>query len=171
MRLLDAEALIYHNVARLVEFPDADRAPSYAILSHTWAEEEVLFEDIKLGPQHEIATDTDFCYSQEYSKLTRRIDPWLSEGFWPRSDAESMKISSDEDDSDFLPINENVDEMEIGSVLKGSGDGTVSESTKSSPPTSTDAEVHVKAGWNKVLNTCLISVRDRLRYVWIDTCR
>jgi hypothetical protein len=54
MRLLDAEALIYDNVADLIDFPDESSAPPYAILSHTWEEEEILFHDIPLGPQHEI---------------------------------------------------------------------------------------------------------------------
>lgn len=54
MRLLDAEALIYDDVAELAEFPDESKAPPYAILSHTWEDEEVLFADIALGPQHDI---------------------------------------------------------------------------------------------------------------------
>ena len=53
MRLLDAEALIYDNIAELVDFPDVSSAPPYAILSHTWEQEEVLFHDVPLGPQHE----------------------------------------------------------------------------------------------------------------------
>ena len=32
------------------------------------------------------------------------------------------------------------------------------------------SDFHVKAGWKKVLNTCLLAIRDGLRYVWIDTC-
>jgi hypothetical protein len=52
MRLLDAEALIYDNEAELVDFADESHAPKYAILSHTWEEEEVLFQDIPLGPEH-----------------------------------------------------------------------------------------------------------------------
>lgn len=54
MRLLDADALIYDNEARLAEFIDERSLPKYAILSHTWEKGEVLFHDIALGPQHEI---------------------------------------------------------------------------------------------------------------------
>lgn len=54
MRLLDAWTLIYDGEAELVEFVDEQSLPPYAILSHTWAEEEVLFHDIALGPDHEI---------------------------------------------------------------------------------------------------------------------
>lgn len=68
MRLLDAWLLIYEGVAELVEFPDERSAPPYAILSHTWGEEEVLFSDLPLGPNHEVVT------SKESLRALRRKD-------------------------------------------------------------------------------------------------
>ncbi|KAL9620041.1 MAG: hypothetical protein Q9160_005419 [Pyrenula sp. 1 TL-2023] len=53
MRLLDARALIHEGVSRLVNDDEVGQ-PHYAILSHTWEKEEVLFEDIALGPSHKI---------------------------------------------------------------------------------------------------------------------
>lgn len=123
MRLLDARAVIYDNVVILADFPDASRAPRYAILSHTWGIEEVLFQDLQLGPQYEIVDDY-------------------------RSDT-SSNPGSEVYDSDTESVT----------------------STSSDSPTSDDRRTHVKAGWNKVLNTCLLVVRDDLRYVWIDTCK
>ena len=171
MRLLDAEALIYDNVARLVEFTDASRAPDYAILSHTWEEEEVLFEDIKLGPQHEIATHYFF---RQDLRSKGSLDLTSSVADLRRaSDIESISIETDDDETDFFSVSEASDENEDVSMSNdGTGDA-VSESTKDSLPNSpADAlGLHVKEGWNKVLNTCLLTVRDQLRYVWIDTCK
>lgn len=45
MRLLEVSS------SKLREFP-ADRIPQYAILSHTWGDEEVLFEDISHGREY-----------------------------------------------------------------------------------------------------------------------
>ncbi|KAH8800724.1 heterokaryon incompatibility protein-domain-containing protein [Xylogone sp. PMI_703] len=53
MRLLDARALIHEGVSRLIDDTEVGK-PCFAILSHTWGQEEVLFEDIALGPNHEI---------------------------------------------------------------------------------------------------------------------
>jgi len=55
MRLLDAWALIYDGSAELFDVPDERSCPAYAILSHTWGHEEVLFGDLPLGPSHEIS--------------------------------------------------------------------------------------------------------------------
>ena len=43
MRLINATTLTIH------EFVDADAAPSYAILSHTWGEEECSLRDVQEG--------------------------------------------------------------------------------------------------------------------------
>jgi hypothetical protein len=44
MRLLNTET---HE---LEEFPDESKAPEYAILSHTWGKDEVIFDDFKNRP-------------------------------------------------------------------------------------------------------------------------
>lgn len=48
MRLLNVETL------RLTSFPDASLAPPYAILSHRWEEDEVLFEDLQDDPLEDL---------------------------------------------------------------------------------------------------------------------
>jgi hypothetical protein len=53
MRLLDVESLIYRDTTRLIEC-DESHAPPYAILSHTWSSEEVLFQDVALGPDYDL---------------------------------------------------------------------------------------------------------------------
>lgn len=45
MRLLNAKTL------RLEEFPDERDAHPYAILSHTWGDNEVSLQDLQLLPQ------------------------------------------------------------------------------------------------------------------------
>ena len=160
MRLLDAYALIYDNVARLAEFTDAANAPAYAILSHTWEDEEILFEDITLGPQHEI-TPHFAATSTEPLGLFRSLS--ISTISTVYSSTSSSSLRSDE-----------TDECELGSLSEsydgnsGAGDAT---SAISNASTSGRLGFRVKAGWNKVLNTCLLAIRDRLQYVWIDTCR
>jgi hypothetical protein len=53
MRLLDVESFIYGGATRLIEC-SASHAPPYAILSHTWSSEEVLFQDVALGPDYDL---------------------------------------------------------------------------------------------------------------------
>ena len=63
MKLLDAKLLINEGRAQLVEFQDERNLPNYAILSHTWADEEVLFHDLELGPRHEIEPHSGVVWS------------------------------------------------------------------------------------------------------------
>ena len=162
MRLLDAEALIYDNVARLAEFPDASRAPKYAILSHTWEDEEVLFEDIARGPQYEIASDI---VSRQNRRSTRSSDSNRSGSTSSRSTSSarsspsSISIGSEHGDSSILVDERNSDYQ--------FDDAT---STFSNVSNTEVSDFHVKAGWNKALNTSLLAVRDGLQYVWVDTC-
>lgn len=124
MRLLDAEALIYDNVAELVNFPDESTAPRYAILSHTWDHEEVLFEEIGLGPHHEIQHPI----SSTREQRRRRV----------------VESSSSPDQREFVNMSED----------------TVDDTTG-----------HTKAGWKKIFNACMETLRAGLMYIWIDTCR
>jgi len=41
MRLIKADTIQTH------EFPDVDNAPAYAILSHTWGDQECTLQDMK----------------------------------------------------------------------------------------------------------------------------
>lgn len=146
MRLLDARALIYDNVARLVDFPKVAYGDHlYAILSHTWEDEEVLFDDIRLGPQHEIPDEVE---SDNDSESSRGSDSnWI-----PSSSASSA--------------DEHLEPRDTGS--DGDVESDTSWSSTASP--TIGRGTHVKAGWTKMLNTCLLAVRDKIRYVWIDTC-
>ena len=52
MRLLDAEKLVRDGQTELVEFLDERSLPPYAILSHTWTTEEILYDDLKVVAKH-----------------------------------------------------------------------------------------------------------------------
>lgn len=56
MRLLNSADFTFK------EFLTASTRPPYAILSHTWGEEEITFEDVKRGQDH-------FQKKQGYAKL------------------------------------------------------------------------------------------------------
>ena len=173
MRLLDAEALIYDNVAELVDFPDESLAPEYAILSHTWEQEEVLFQDIVLGPQHEIQP------SMSYMRALRReaaVDQHNSGHFDFSSSDDTDTDMSDEESTTYMTTLPSVSNDSTSDASLNSDEDASSclGSSSSNSRNDVDARLHtphVKAGWNKVLNTCLQTLRDGLRYVWIDTCK
>ena len=75
MRLLDAYTLIHDGVAEMVEFVDERTLPKYAILSQTWAEEEVLFHDIALGPDHEVTPTSASLRAQRRREGTKPSTP------------------------------------------------------------------------------------------------
>lgn len=198
MRLLNAEALIYDNIAELEYFSDERSIPPYAILSHTWAEEEVLFEDIALGPQHEIQPsaasirafhrrdagqsvdfDSDMSFSDDESVRAKDSDGALFD----------VNLSDDflEDEEAFDELCEETGDFDKQSSTSASSDGSLADSfqwvggedlrcDKCSAYITLHSmrmkqlRPHVKAGWNKVLNTCLQTLREGLQYVWIDTC-
>lgn len=63
--------LIYNKTRQLKEFMGDDNVPPYAILSHTWGEDEVVYQDM-LQPgveQHE-----------GYAKIQHTCDRALEEG-------------------------------------------------------------------------------------------
>ncbi|KAK3719292.1 hypothetical protein LTR37_004511 [Vermiconidia calcicola] len=174
MKLLNAAALIYDNIAELVDFPDESNLPPYAILSHTWADEEVLFGDIALGPQHEVHP------SLATLRASHQQASWSDDLDF--SDAESL--NSDFTDSGSL--------VSCGAHAEPDDDSSQSGVSSTKPPMHdqrqrsvdgspadltpvVDADLtqspkqelrgpHVKLGWNKVLNTCLLACRDRLSY-------
>ena len=51
MRLLDVDTF------KLESFPDANKVPAYAILSHRWENDEVLFEDLQDDPLQALVKD------------------------------------------------------------------------------------------------------------------
>jgi hypothetical protein len=145
MRLLNIKTL------KLEWFHNADVAPSYAILSHRWGDEEVLFEDVEEKPE-----------AQKLRSLQRKLEETER-----RLDALSRKIEG-KSQTDALsdPL----------SVRPGSAN--TESSVQRSPDTVKSAIVtHVHEsqaakpkGWAKVLAFCKIAEQFGISYVWIDTC-
>lgn len=143
MRLLDARALIHEGVSRLVDDDEVGK-PLYAILSHTWGKEEVLFEDITLGPNHEIDTPAE----EQRAALGYRMESRKRHEYWAMELDQMFKEKPKEDDS------------------RG-----VCESCRSkNRPVIRQQGPHVKGGWKKVWSACLQACRDGYDYIWIDTC-
>ena len=180
MKLLNAAPLIHDNIAELIDFPDERNLPPYAILSHTWADEEVLFGDIALGPQHEVhprlatlrashhqaswSDDLDFSDAESLNSESADSVSLVSSG----ADAEPVDNSSQSGGpSTKQPMHDQQQRSVGGSPAKliPSFDADLTQFPKQEL-----RGAHVKLGWNKVLNTCLLACRDRLSYVWIDTC-
>lgn len=112
MRLLDARALIYEGVSRVVDDAEVGK-PYYAILSHTWGKEEVLFEDIALGPNHEVDSLTDEQRAFHGYRLDSRHEDMLGP-IWLREDegASEHIVDDGEDDSEDDNQDENQDEAQ-----------------------------------------------------------
>lgn len=47
MRLLRADRLVNKGVLEFEDYVEREDRPPYAILSHTWDEEEVSYQDVK----------------------------------------------------------------------------------------------------------------------------
>ncbi|KAK5167078.1 uncharacterized protein LTR77_007808 [Saxophila tyrrhenica] len=168
MRLLDAEALIYDNEARLEEFIDERSLPQFAILSHTWEKHEVLFHDIALGPQHEIEISLAAARRNDDRRYDQR--DWDGET-WSMGSVSSYSDTCSVDGSGLEGSSDEVDERSdtsSGQAEPADVFEDLLDAFKTRPRESTTT--HVKAGWNKVPNTCLQASRDGHRYVWIDTC-
>ena len=146
MRLLDARALIHEGVARLVDDVEVGH-PLYAILSHTWGREEVLFEDIKLGP--------DFEADGGPSELDRR-----SQGYGHQTRSEPR---------DFWG-KPGWQEFESPELVPRRKRGVCSECRRRPTSDRASAKPRVKEGWYKVYNACLRACYDDLDYIWIDSC-
>jgi hypothetical protein len=171
MRLLDAEALIYDNVAELADFPDETSAPPYAILSHTWEEEEVLFHDIALGPQHEIRPTVVSLRAMRRRRTMLRRNSNISTSEEPKFDG------SDENSSDTTrshSLSDSAEKRNVTSSNRGQCGPTLLANNSLGTRGKSGIGLlmpRVKAGWTKVLNACLQTLRDGLAYIWIDTCK
>ena len=160
MRLLDAKALIYDNVAELIEFPDESSAPPYAILSHTWEEEEVLFHDIYLGPQHEVQLSV----ASVRAMRRRHAMPNYNFDASSSEDAESEVAEVDSSDAGLSRLSSYSDKTTSATCLENSLIVEEQSDSKLLAP-------HIKAGWTKILNACLQTLRSGLTYIWVDTCK
>lgn len=141
MRLLDARALIHEGVSRLVDDAEVGK-PYFAILSHTWGQEEVLFEDIALGPNHEVDSLT------EEQRATRGY----RSGSRMRQGPKSMLNWYRQNEEDRSPL------------------GVCKSCRPRNQSVIRQQGSHIKAGWKKIWSVCLQACRDGYDYVWIDTC-
>lgn len=171
MRLLNIKTL------KLEWFHNADAAPSYAILSHRWEDEEVLFEDVeerleaqKLRRLQTKLEETE----QRLDALTRKIEE-LSQpnhsSYTP--EVSNLRISRPLDVSRG-PAKEaqGVNELEAsGSTMHELRDQTTSKPTAREKPLHVlESQQRKPKGWAKVLGCCKIAEQVGISYIWIDTC-
>jgi len=188
MRLLNIKTL------RLEWFHSADDAPSYAILSHRWEDEEVLFEDVEERPEAQKLRTLQM----KLKDTERRLEALSSRfegGTQSKDDSDKiglqMKLEETErrlealssrfeggtqskDDSDQMDISDSSysEEMDLQSDV--SYPETRNQSSTSSTP---EQPAHVRESqetkpkaWAKVLGCCKIAELRGISYVWIDTC-
>ena len=175
MRLLDAEALIYDDVAELVDFVDESHAPKYAILSHTWEEEEILFRDIPQGPGHRVRPSATCGRAARRQEVPAQHDPNRLENSEREATLDDI-FMEEINGLDFSPSASGAhaaewftEDRNFRALLAlpsppGGFDHTNKNNLEQLVP-------HVKRGWDKVRNTCRQAVKDGLAYVWIDTCK
>lgn len=162
MRLIDVEALIYDNEPVMIEVFDERKLPEYAILSHTWEEEELLYQDFHLGPQHEFEPVTRRRNSRQYPSAT--VPDWGDYDVRSESSDSDADVNLDSSvgDEDHLDV--------FSQENSHSSPGSRSFDHHSRDSKDLPSTRHVKKGWNKVLNASLQACRDGYRYIWIDTC-
>jgi hypothetical protein len=139
MRLLNIKTL------KLESFHNAEVAPSYAILSHRWEDEEVLFEDVDEKPGVQELRNLQ----RKLEETERRLDT-----LYRRFEA-GTQTSTQSD-----------------TISEPSGSATVASNADSSEPS---AQVHESQatkpkGWAKVLGCCKVADQCGISHVWIDTC-
>jgi len=137
MRLLHVKTL------KLEYFQDVDVAPNYAILSHRWEDEEVLFEDVQEKPG-----------ARELAKLQKKL-----ENTEQRLDTLYRMITEEKH------ANQRSETVSEPSSLANSEDEVQQTSGQVH-----DSPAIKKKGWAKVLGCCKIAEEFGMSYVWIDTC-
>jgi hypothetical protein len=139
MRLLNIKTL------KLEWFHNAEVAPSYAILSHRWEDEEVLFEDVEEKPGAQDLRNLQ----GKLEETERRLDALYRriEG----GTQTSTRPSATSDPSSSATA--------VSSVDSPKPLAHVHESQATKPK-----------GWAKVLGCCKIADQFGISYLWIDTC-
>jgi hypothetical protein len=144
MRLLNIKTL------KLESFHSAGVAPRYAILSHRWEDEEVLFKDLEERPE----TQKLRSLQMKLEETERRLDAFyrMTEG-----GTQTNACSGTTDLSDFA-------NTKFGDQI-------------SSTPNTPEQLAHVRESqeikpkaWAKVLGCCKVAEQLGISYVWIDTC-
>jgi hypothetical protein len=136
MRLLNIKTL------KLESFQDVDVTPGYAILSHRWEVDEVLFEDVEEKPE-----------AQEIRNLQKRLEETER-----KLDALYRMIRKE------AQTEEGPD-----TVMSGLQHSSTVETSQTSTRIH-DSQATKKKGWAKVLSCCKIAEGFGISYVWIDTC-
>lgn len=131
MRLLNVETL------RLESYHNPEDTPPYAVLSHTWGDEEVLFEDLQETTQ-----------SAQLRQLKRRIEDLES-----TVNKLKNKIGSSERAADTAD-------------QKYSDPTSGEEVTVKLERTHLDGAKQ-KKGWWKIMGCCLEAAKFGLGYVWM----
>lgn len=155
------------------------------------------FQDISLGPQHEIQPSLASQRTLRRQQAMSSTDSLTS--ISETSGSYSSDKNSDEDEAVHSTVEaisedrhsnliDQINEDETTSsppavtseanspMSASSASSKVSKSTSASidaacKPMSRSRMPHVKVGWNKILNACLQTLRDGLTYIWIDTCK
>ena len=166
MRLLNVETL------QLESFPDARKAPPYAILSHRWQDEEVLFEDL----QDDGAREQQLSVARQLEAMQRRLEALeLRVGVGVQSTADVRNDSVREAvegrvDGAALADNAWVDSE---SALMDNDTAKRRALDPISQPRTMHSEVprrQRKKGWAKVQGCRLQAQKFGMPYIWIDTC-
>ncbi len=142
MRLLNIETL------RLEFYHNTDATPPYAVLSHTWEDEEVQYWDLE-----------GKTFSKEFQELQNRFDHLESrfEDLERRLERSSERLSSYEGtfpstSQEKRLVREHLKEVQIKSEETLLG------------------RAKQKKGWIKIAGCCNEAAKFGLSYVWIDTC-
>lgn len=136
MRLFNIKTL------KLEYFQNVDVAPPYAILSHRWEEEEVLFRDVVEEP-----------HNQELEELKQRFQQ-LEERF------DALQRQLEQKSTTQRPLN-------TPSPSESQKDKHPESTLALSHPHLRHALV--KKGWQKVEGFCRVAKRLGLSYAWVDT--
>lgn len=148
MRLLNIENL------KLESFTSSKSAPSYAILSHVWEEEEVIFSDIQ-----------EQAYYKDYQDLQQRL--------------EDLQLCFDDLQSRFEDLQSQFNKPSQGAFFEG--EETLAPRQHSYPRSNERLETEnepddtylrlakSKKGWSKIEGCCR-EAKFGINYIWIDTC-
>ena len=144
MRLLNIKTL------KLEWFHSADVALRYAILSHRWEDEEVLFEDVEVRPEAQKLKSLQMKLEETERRLNA-LNRKIEGGTWTDLCSATLDTS--------------------GLANTELGDQISSTSSKPEHLASVRESQEVKPkAWAKVLRCCKVTEQLGMSYVWIDSC-
>lgn len=159
--------LLHTTTLKLRTFDDSDSIPRYAILSHRWGDNEILYEDVLAGkavvqPSLKPQSDEE---SEPYSD--EEWEPYSGEAWEPYSDEES-EPQSDE----FLSIELSREEEFVPQLFEFFEEESESQSDKEITLVDAQPNGGCSGGknWEKVEMCCQVARSRGFKWVWIDTC-